>query len=190
MAALLIDRLLRSEHEAQRPVTFIYCNYKRQSEQSSKHILSSILRQIVNIQRGVPQVVQDFYATCKAKDITPSNTEIEQILVAVSKEILGLTIVIDALDECEAPTCRDFLSTVESLRKQCKIRFLATSRFLPNVQSHTTFLGKPSLEVRASDQDVEKYVKSRVSDFRSPVASKTELLQNLVSSIVSATEGM
>jgi hypothetical protein len=186
MAALVIDRLLQSEHEAQRPVVFIYCNYKRQDEQSIKHMLSSMLRQVVHIQREVPQVVQDFYA----KNGTPSMTEVEEILIALSKDLLGLTVVVDALDECETKTRHDLLSIVQALRQQCKVRLLATSRDLPEIKSHATLTDKPILEVRASDHDLEKYVMSRVSEFRSPVASKPDLLENLVSSIVSATGGM
>jgi hypothetical protein len=34
------------------------------------------------------------------------------------------------------------------------------------------------------------YVRSRVSEFRSPIASKANLLEVLVSSIVNATRGM
>jgi hypothetical protein len=42
MGALVIDHLLRTQDVADDLVTFIYCNYKRQSEQSAKHMLSSI----------------------------------------------------------------------------------------------------------------------------------------------------
>ena len=186
MAALVIDRLLRSEHEAQRPVVFMYCNYKQQDEQSIRHILSSMLRQVVDVQRETHQAVQDFYA----KNGTPSMTEVEEILIAVSKDLLGLTVVVDALDECETKTRHDLLSIVQALRQQRKVRLLATSRDLPEIKSHATLTNKPILEVRASNQDLEKYVMSRVSEFRSPVASKPDLLENLVSSIVSATGGM
>lgn len=190
MSALVIDRLLRSKHEAERPVVFIYCNYKRQSEQSIKHMLVSLLRQVVDIHEGIPQIVQDLYIAHARKRTTPSTHEVEGILRGVAKGLLGLTVLVDALDECEPQTCRDFLSAVEELRKQCNVRLLATSRFLPDIQSHPAILGQPSLEVRASDQDVEKYIRSRVGGFRSRFASKHDLLETLVSSIIDATGGM
>jgi hypothetical protein len=190
MAALVIDRLLRSEHEAERPVVFIYCSYKRQNEQSIKHVLSTLLRQVVDIQEVVPSAVQEFCKAHARKRTTPSTQELEQVLRDVTKDFRRMTILIDALDECEARTCRSLLSTIEGLRTQCKIRFLATSRPLPDIQSHPALLSKPSLEVRASDNDVELYVRSRVSEFRSPVSSTSDLLELLVSSIVNATRGM
>jgi hypothetical protein len=190
MAALVIDRLLRSEHEAERPVVFIYCSYKRRSEQSIKHMLCTLLRQVVDIQEGIPEVVQDFYTAHVRKRTTPSTQEVEQILRGVAKGLLGLTVLVDALDECEAQTCQNLLSTIEALRKQCKVRLLATSRFLPDIQSHTSILDKPSLEVRASEQDLELYIRSRVGEFCSPVASNPDLLEIIVSSIVNATGGM
>jgi uncharacterized protein YgbK (DUF1537 family) len=58
MAALLINDPLRSQHVANDPVTFIYCNYKRQRGKSAKHMISSILCQILDIQPRVHKLVQ------------------------------------------------------------------------------------------------------------------------------------
>jgi Cdc6-like AAA superfamily ATPase len=190
MASLVIDYLLRSQHVADGPVTFIYCNYKRHSEQSVKHMLSSILRQIVDMQPTVPKPVQDLYTSHTTKRTTPLSGEIRQALEAVSKDLQGLTIVVDALDECETRARQEFLSAVETLRQKCEVRLLATSRPLPPVQSHSAFLDKPTLEVMASDEDLEKYIRSRASELHSGVMSKPDLLENLVASTVSATGGM
>lgn len=190
MASVVIDHLLRSQHAADLPVTFIYCNYKRQSEQSAKHMLSSILRQIIDIQPAVPKPVRDFYTSHTTKRTTPLSGEIRQALEAVSKDLRGLTIIVDALDECETRARREFLSAVEMLRQQCKVRLLATSRPLPPVYSHYSFLDKPILEVKASNEDLEKYIRSRASELHSRVMSKPDLLEELVASTVSATGGM
>jgi hypothetical protein len=189
MAALVINYLLRTQHVANEPVTFIYCNYKRQSEQSAKHMLSSILRQIVDIQPGILKLVQDFNTSHTTKRTTPSSDESRQILGAVSRGLHRLTIVVDALDECETRARQEFLSAVETLRGQCKVRILATSRFLPAIESHSTFSDKPKLEVRASDEDLEMYIRSRASELNQ-VVSKPDLLENLVSSTVIAVGGM
>jgi Cdc6-like AAA superfamily ATPase len=190
MAALVIDHLLRSQHVADEPVTFIYCNYERQSEQTAKHMLFSILRQITDIQPGVPKLVQDFYTFHNTKRTTPSSDEIKQVVEAVSKNLRGLTIIVDALDECEIRARQEFLSAVEALRRQCEVRLLATSRPLPTVQSHPTFLGKPTLEVKASDEDLEKYIRSRSSELHYRIVSKPDFFDDLVSSTVSAVGGM
>jgi Cdc6-like AAA superfamily ATPase len=190
MAALVIDHLLRSQHVADEPVTFIYCNYQRQSEQSAKHMLSSILRQIIDIQPGVPKLVQDFYTSHTTKRTTPSLDEIKQVIEAVSKDLQGLTIIVDALDECETRTRQELLSAVGTLRRQYELRLLATSRPLPLVQSHPTFLGKATLEVKASDEDLEKYIRSRASELHFRVMSKPDLLEDLVTSTIRATGGM
>jgi hypothetical protein len=75
------------------------------------------------------------------------------------------------------------------LRRQCEVRLLATSRPLPTVQSHPSFLDKPTLEVKASDEDLEKYIRSRASELHFRVMSKTDLLEDLVTSTVRATGG-
>ena len=189
MAALVINHLLRSQHLPSEPVTFIYCNYKRQSEQSAKHMLASIFRQIVDTQPVVPKLVQEFYTSHVTKRTTASFDEIRKILEAVSKDLHRLTIVVDALDECETRARKDFLSAVHTLRGQCQIRLLATSRFLPAIESHSAFLGKPKLEVRASDEDLEAYIRLRADEVNQ-LKSKHELLENLVTSTVVATGGM
>jgi len=190
MATLVIDHLLRTRHMACHPIVFIYCDYKRQSEQSAKHMFSSVLRQIVDIHPGTPELVQDFYKIHTEKRTTPSTDEIRQILETASKDLHGLTVVVDALDECEISARHAFLSAVETLRRQCGVRLLASSRFLPAVQSHCIFLGQPRLDVRASDEDLEKYIRSRAIELHSPVMSKPDLFEDLVSSTVSATGGM
>jgi Cdc6-like AAA superfamily ATPase len=189
MAALVINHLLRSQHLPNEPVTFIYCNYKRQSEQSGKHMLSSILRQIVDIHHEVPNPVQDFYKSHITKRTTPSSAEIREIIEGFSRDLYRLTIVVDALDECETRARQEFLSAVETMRGKCEVRLLATSRFLPAIESHSAFLGKPRLEVRASDEDLEAYIRLRADEF-SQLKSKHDLLENLVSSTVVATGGM
>jgi len=189
MAALVINHLLRSQQLPNEPITFIYCNYKRQSEQSAKHMLASLFRQIIDIQPGIPKLVQDFYTFHTTKRTTPSTDEIRQILEAVSRDLHRLTIVVDALDECETRARKDFLSAVHTLRGQCQIRLLATSRFLPAIESHSAFLGKPKLEVRASDKDLEAYIRLRADEVNQ-LKSKHELLENLVTSTVVAAGGM
>lgn len=190
MAALVIDHLLRSQHVTDQPVAFIYCNYKRQSEQSAKHMLSSILRQVIDIQPGVGKLVEDFYTSHTGRRTTPSRDEIEQILKAASKDLRGLTIIIDALDECGTRARQEFLAAVEDLRGQCEVRLLATSRRLPNVQSHLIFLGKPALEFKAADEDLENYIRSRANELHSRLMAKHELLEDLVTSTVRASGGM
>lgn len=153
-------------------------------------MLSSVLRQIVDIQPKVPKLVQDFYSSHTTKRTTPSSEEIRHVLGAMSKDLQGLTIIVDALDECDTRARLESLSAVETLGQQCKIRLLATSRPLPPIQSHPTFLDKPTLEVRASNEDLEKYIRLRASELHSQVMSKPDLLEDLVTSTVSATEGM
>ena len=190
MAALAIDHLLRTCHSSDSPVVSIYCDYKRQGEQSFEHMLCTLLRQIVDIRVDVPKIVHDFLTAYKTKGITPSVDEIKQALGAISNSLHELTIVVDALDECEPRARHDLLQAVETLHRQCSVRYLATSRYFPEIESHSAFCEKPKLEVRASDEDLEKYIRSRASELHRQVASNPDLLENLVSSTVNATGGM
>lgn len=190
MTTLVIDHLLRTRHMASHPIVFIYCDYKRQSEQSAKHMLSSVLRQVVDIHPETSDLVQDFYEFHTEKRTTPSTDEIKQTLETASKDLDRLTVIVDALDECDTRARHEFLSAVETLRSRCGVRLLASSRFLPAVWFHSIFLNQPTIEVRASDEDLEIYIKSRAIELPSQITSKPDLFENLVSSTVSATGGM
>jgi hypothetical protein len=190
VAALVIDHLLRTRHLAKEPLVFIYCNYKRQSEQSAKHMLSSILCQIIDIQPGTPKLAQDFYTAHTTKRTTPSSDEIRQTLETVSKDLYGLTIVIDALDECEARVRHDLLAIIGSMRMYCHVRFMVTSRPFPAIALHPAFNQKPTLEVRASDEDLREYVRSRAIELHHQVVSKVDMLEHLTDGIVKAAGGM
>lgn len=153
-------------------------------------MLSSLLRQIVDKQPDVPKPLRDFYASHTTRRTTPSSDELRHILDVVSKDLHGLTIVVDALDECKARARQGFLSALETLREECDVRFLATSRFLPVIENHSAFRGKPRLEIKASDEDLEKYIRLRTSELHYQVLSKPDLLESIVANTISAAGGM
>jgi hypothetical protein len=191
MTALIIDYLLGSPRSADSALTFIYCDWRKgQSEQSLEHMLSSILRQIFESQHWFPERARCLYAACAVKGSTPSRRELQHILQETLQHLDGLTIVVDALDECETRTRDGFLLTVKYLRKRGKIRLLATSRFLSTIQTHPAFRSKPKLEIRASDEDLELYVRSRMGELCDRFMSKPVMLEEIVSDTVHASAGM
>jgi hypothetical protein len=98
--------------------------------------------------------------------------------------------VIDALDECQVShNCgKRFLSELFSLQAKCGANLFATSRFIPEVTEN--FQGSISLEIRASEHDVRRYVDGHMSYLPSFVARTPDLQEEVRTGIVKAVDGM
>ena len=99
-------------------------------------------------------------------------------------------IIVDALDECQATGgCRArFLSQIFDLQAKCEAHLFATSRFIPEIIE--TFDGKLSLEIRASSDDVCKYLDVRISEGESHILKRPDLRAEITTEIVKAVDGM
>ncbi|KAI8712989.1 NACHT domain-containing protein [Fusarium sp. LHS14.1] len=95
----------------------------------------------------------------------PSLDELLQTLQSVADGFSRVFIVVDALDECQVSDgCRArLLSELLKLQATCRVNIFATSRFVPDV--FDTFRGTTMLEIRESNEDVEKYVNGRIEHF-------------------------
>jgi hypothetical protein len=99
-------------------------------------------------------------------------------------------ILIDALDECKVShNCRKtFLSELFSLQAKCGANLFATSRFIPEISEN--FQASISLEIRASEHDVRRYVDSHMSYLPSFVGRSLDLQEEVKTGIVKAVDGM
>jgi len=190
LTTVVIHHLRKTSNRACHPTAFIYCDYLRQSEQSADHMLSSLLRQIVEIHPVVPKPVRDCYHLHKEKRTEPLSEEIKQLLETTLDSLEALTVVVDALDECELHVCEEFLSTIENLRERHGVRLFAMSRIMRTIASLSIFSEIPSLEIRASNQDVQRYTSSRVKELRGLVRSDSAFCKEITSKVTDASGGM
>src|SRR5262249_1399229 len=128
-------------------VAYVYCNYKRHSEQKPEALMASVLRQLAQEQQSLPDAVKILYEKNRFKGTRPSIDEISQTLHSVSGHFSQLFIVMDALDECGESRDR-ILDEVFNLQVKHNLNFLATSRSIPEITAR--FEGMPSQEIRAS----------------------------------------
>lgn len=182
MAALVIEQLLRSVKDPQHPIVFIYCNYKRQTEQSYMHMASTILRQILQVLPRIPQAIYDL------SQHTPTLEEITKALHEQLADVQGLTIVIDALDECQRSTRSDLVSLIEEMQHKTQVRLMVTTRDFHAGTSIQLLQAQPVLEVKASPGDLERYIRSRLKYLRVHVPA--DLQEDLVRGVVIAADGM
>ena len=99
-------------------------------------------------------------------------------------------IIVDALDECQVSDgCRArFLSEIFNLQAKCGAKLFVTSRFIPEITEK--FKGSLSLEICASDIDVQRYLDGRMSELPLFVLKSPGLQDEIKTMISKAIHGM
>lgn len=171
-------------------IAYLYCNFRRLDEQKADALLASVLKQLAECQPSFPSNLKDLYDRHKTKRTRPSLDEISRSLQAVAALYSRVFVVIDALDECQVShSCRTtFLSDLFSLQAKCGINLFVTSRYIPGIMER--FQGSISLEIRASECDVRRYVDSHISDLPSFIGRSPDLQEEVKTEIAKAVDGM
>ena len=101
-------------------------------------------------------------------------------------------IVVDALDECQTDEgCRARLvSELFRLQTRHSINIFATSRFIPEIRDRFKDISSLSLEIRASRDDVARYVQGHMSHLPSFVQTDKQLQEEITTRISEAVDGM
>jgi Cdc6-like AAA superfamily ATPase len=171
-------------------VAYIYCNFRRQDEQKADDLLANLLKQLAQGRPSLPEDVKSLYDKHKDKHTRPSFDESLKALQSVTTMYSRAFIIVDALDECQAINgCRSrFLSEIFNLQAKSRANIFATSRFIPEITER--FEGSMSLEIRASEHDVRRYVDGHMSHLPSFVGRSPDLQGEIKAKIVKAVDGM
>lgn len=171
-------------------IGYIYCNFNRSNEQDIYHLLASLLKQLAEASTPLPQAVKDLYQLHYESHTKPSPEEISTTLRSVAATYSRVFVIIDALDECQSHNCRaKLLSELFKLQSSHSINIFATSRHITDIIDQ--FKGKSeSLEIRASDQDVERYLGKNMDRLRPFVQQNQELQREIKTGIAKAAGGM
>ncbi|ORY63953.1 uncharacterized protein BCR38DRAFT_474519 [Pseudomassariella vexata] len=174
LTSIVIENLsTRFQNDQSIGIAYLYCNFRRQAEHNIKDLLSSLLRQLAQTQSSLRGSVKDLYDRHKAKRTRPS---LEEILTAVQSFLTIYSralLIVDALDECQLSNGCRFRLTHEILSLQTKTgaNFLATSRSIPEIMEN--FDGVPSVHIRASEDDIHRYLDGQMSRVSRCVKRKT-----------------
>ncbi|KAH9208093.1 hypothetical protein DL95DRAFT_415087 [Leptodontidium sp. 2 PMI_412] len=161
LTSILVEELFtRFENDGNIGIAYLYCNYRRQHEQKLEDLFASLLKQFVQEQPSIP----DTYST--------------------------VFIIVDALDECQiSDGCRQrLLSGLFNLQAKCNANLFATSRHISSIEQE--FEGSSKLEIRASEEDVRRYLDGHMVQLPRVVARSLELQEEIKTNIVNAIDGM
>ncbi|KAL7941772.1 hypothetical protein V8C42DRAFT_360491 [Trichoderma barbatum] len=165
-------------------IAYIYCNFQRKDEQKLEDLLASLLKQLSGAKHSLPKDVKELYERHSTKRTRPSADEISRTLKSLTGSYSRVFVVVDALDECQvADGCRTrFIEEVLSLQAEFGVNIFMTSRFLPEVIDK--FDKICSLEIRATQDDVEKYLEACIRESSPTLQNMREDIKATVSNAV------
>jgi Cdc6-like AAA superfamily ATPase len=191
LASIVVDDLLsRYQYDPNIAIAYIYLNFRQQDAQKVQHLLASLLKQLSRKRPLLPDSIKDMHAAHIIHGTRPSVAELSVALRSVVASFAAVYVVIDALDECRASDgCReDFLTELFGLQKTVGLQLFATSRWIPEITER--FEGHVTLEIKASEQDVQRYVASTLPQLPRCVRDDPELQSEIQQGIVQAVDGM
>jgi len=190
ITSIVVDYLsVEFQNDTSIGIAYLYCSFRRQDEQNPTELLSSLLKQLVQGQLSVPESVRSLYERHKDR-ARPSFDEILKVFHAVVADYSRTFIVVDALDECQVSNGvrSKLLSELFRLQAQTGASLFATSRFIPEIEKE--FKGSILLEIRANNEDVQRYLDGHMSRLPSFVSRSSDLKEEIKTEIIKAVDGM
>ena len=191
IASIVIDHLYaKYQADSNVGIAYLYCNFRRQDEQKPVALLASLLKRLLQERPTLPISTKKLYECHQSKKTQPSFDEISQELQSTIASFSTTFIVIDALDECQVSdgSQTKFLSKILHLQTNTRANLFITSRLIPDIVKE--FQGAASLEIRASDGDVQSYIDRQLSRLPSFVHRNLDLKEQIKFEIVKAVDGM
>ena len=139
LASIAIDHLQNTLGHKNIPVVYIYCDYKRQQEQTPINLMASILRQLLQYRILVHDRVMHSYYQHVNFGTCPNSERIGEIVKSLLAEFPQVYIVVDALDELpvSGQVCQILLKELRSLQKVQSLNLLIISRPIPSDRPST-----------------------------------------------------
>lgn len=192
LTSVVVDHLERTYRaDPTIRIAYIYCNYRRQEEQSTEKLLASLLKQLSQGENCIPNCLRGFYEHHIDKRTQISLLEIKAALHSVAEDCSTVFIVVDALDECQNSdgSRQKFLKELFGLQEKHGWNLFMTSRAIPEILGSVSKTSI-SLEIRASTEDIERYLKGNTSQLPAFVQKNQELQQIIAAQISKAVDGM
>ncbi|KAI1758603.1 hypothetical protein GGR53DRAFT_235544 [Hypoxylon sp. FL1150] len=191
LTSIVVENLCNLYHaDPSVGICYVYCNYRQKDEQKLDNLIASLLRQLLQTQLVIPGSVKILHERFKERRMSPSLDELFKALHSVIIAYSKVFVVIDALDECQASdACRStFISELLNLRSDFGANIFATSRSIPEITSN--FHDAMHKEIRAHEDDIERYLLSNISRLPGFVSRDTKIQAEIKESIIKNVDGM
>ncbi|CAM1501958.1 Fc.00g039420.m01.CDS01 [Cosmosporella sp. VM-42] len=192
LASVVVDHLCVHLRNEEIGVAYLYFSFTRQDEQTPQNLLACLLRQLTQGRPSIPHHITRIFDAYKASKSFLSLRNTSEALEVVVSLYSKVFIVIDGIDELNASTgYRDaFLAELFAIRAKISssMSIFATSRALPEIMEK--FKDSITSEIRATEQDVNRYVTSHMSVLPSFVRHNARLQEEVKTEIAEYFDGM
>ncbi|KAI0874241.1 hypothetical protein GGS24DRAFT_490168 [Hypoxylon argillaceum] len=191
LTSIVVDDLLvRHGDDESVGICYIFLNFRHHGSQKLDDLIASLLKQLAWTQSVLSGNVKLLYDRHKKRHTRPSFDELCQALYSVIAEYSRIFFVIDALDECQTQdNCRSkFISEILKLWSEHEANVLTSSRLLPEITSR--FDTAVLKEIRASDEDMGRYLDGNLSCLPGFVARDLTLQTETKEKILQSVDGM
>ena len=156
--AIAVDHLRESFKDENVAVACIFCNYQERSTQTLEELVASILKQIIQDQPSASESIKAFCDEFRDKQKHPRLSNLIDALRLEIRTYSKVFFVLDALDECQEDYQGRLVAELESISST--VYLMVTSRPLDLIKQR--FQGVYHLDIDAMDEDIRKYIKSRI----------------------------
>ncbi|RJE24666.1 Ankyrin repeat protein [Aspergillus sclerotialis] len=193
LSSVIVDFLETDLPASDISLTFIYCNHKSSQAQSLEYFLRAIVRQLVELERAIPESVSELYQRHRGKGTAPTKEECVKLLQSISQVSAETFVVIDALDECVGkeglPFWTELIKTLKG--SIVNLRLLCTSRHIDDPRG--VLKNALRIEIRASRADIETYTEEKIKSNDNLMMfceREPRLQQNIMEEVGSKSDGM
>ncbi|KAF7559480.1 hypothetical protein G7046_g4676 [Stylonectria norvegica] len=174
---------------------YFYCNRHEEDRRRPESILRSLVRQLSSraaADNEIHQTLRDLKKRLmrdgRSLDIDAS----KDVLLELVNTYPATTIVLDALDECEADSREELMTALDYLmeRSHSPLKVLISSRPNPDISNH--FRAQPCIEVQATDNetDIKAFVDDRLSRDTRWASLSRNLQEEIRSTLLAGSRGM
>ncbi len=166
-------------------LAYFYCDRNQSERRDPELILTSFVRQLSTFQSSdseIPKSIIQVYNSKKETAFASGKLKVEEsqaILAELCKMYDQVSLVLDALDECDIITRSNLIDILDKLinKSPKPVKVFMSSRRDRDIKNR--FENGLNLEVRATDnqKDIEKFVRDKV--FNSPVHWQEDLSYEL-----------
>ena len=173
LVSTVVENLLKTltEHPNDEALAYFYCDRNQADHRDPEHILASLVRQLVSIakdDRSVQRLISQLYDQERRSGFASGKLKYDQIQ-SLLEQLVGtypqVTIVVDALDECDRLTRVKLIDTLDRLvdKSPGLLKVFISSR--PERDIKYRFGVGPNLEIRATDnqEDIEMFVEESLA---------------------------
>lgn len=161
LTSLVVDHL-EELYGKKYPICMLYCSYKEHDAQSVVNLLASLVTQLATYAPETrDQVVRFSKMSQETGSQRPPLRGIRQLLLDMIQALPKVFMVIDALDEVKISDGirEDLISELVLL--QSKTLLFVTAR--PSAFASQPFGSAPVIEVKASDDDIRRYLETKLA---------------------------